>query len=372
MSSPSWHHITSRSLPRWFLPSSSICPWIFEAVERVASRRTAIVCRAVGCCQICHGIYYIFASTFDGRLTSYSVVLRTREMRQIHLRNTCLSINGSTNSQTTKRLISRDLCSAQVVIRYVYYCLLVRYLWTSSKLTLNVQQTAAAISIVVLAAAAFPEAQVKVQRELDLLIAPGKGWSFRLFSFFVDLKSVLLAPTFGDESMLPQTQAFILETYRWRPVVAGGICAWFLLFFQCHQPLGFLLGIPHRATKDIVWVGLHAMQLFWGRRDRCCLEQPLQRNYCIPAGASVVGNSWSVDSPNIYSTHNSDLNYSTPIGLSASIRQSFPILRNSIRNVGWPQMEKLDRISRASGSDLVGGKALAIGQQVERSNDLCT
>lgn len=93
--------------------------------------------------------------------------------------------------------------------------------------------TAATISTVILAAAVFPEAQAKVQEELDLVVGSDK------------------APTFGDANMLPQTQAFILETYRWRPVSVGGVA--------------------HRATKDIIW-----------------------RNYCIPAGASVLGNHWAI------------------------------------------------------------------------------
>jgi hypothetical protein len=36
---------------------------------------------------------------------------------------------------------------------------------------------------------------------------------------------VLSAPTFADQDNLPQTMAFILETYRWRPVSAGGAIA---------------------------------------------------------------------------------------------------------------------------------------------------
>lgn len=32
----------------------------------------------------------------------------------------------------------------------------------------------------------------------------------------------LLAPTFADEDELPQLNAFVLETFRWRPVTAGG------------------------------------------------------------------------------------------------------------------------------------------------------
>jgi len=93
--------------------------------------------------------------------------------------------------------------------------------------------TAATISTVILAAAVFPEAQAKVQEELDLVVGSDK------------------APTFGAANMLPQTQAFILETYRWRPVSVGGV--------------------THRATKDIIW-----------------------RNYCIPTGASVLRHYWYV------------------------------------------------------------------------------
>jgi len=40
------------------------------------------------------------------------------------------------------------------------------------------------------------------------------------------LSCLILAPTFGDWSMLPQTQAFIFESYRWRPVNVGG--AWMI------------------------------------------------------------------------------------------------------------------------------------------------
>jgi hypothetical protein len=67
-----------------------------------------------------------------------------------------------------------------------------------------VVQTAAAISTVVMAAAVFPDAQRRVQEELDLVLGPGK------------------APTFEDMKILPQTHAFVLETYRWRPVSVGG------------------------------------------------------------------------------------------------------------------------------------------------------
>ncbi|KZT26045.1 cytochrome P450 [Neolentinus lepideus HHB14362 ss-1] len=51
--------------------------------------------------------------------------------------------------------------------------------------------------------------------------------------------------------ILPQTLAFVLETFRWRPVSAGGFA--------------------HRATEDIFW-----------------------NQYCIPAGSVVIGNHWSI------------------------------------------------------------------------------
>ncbi|KAJ7151109.1 cytochrome P450 [Mycena filopes] len=93
--------------------------------------------------------------------------------------------------------------------------------------------SASAISIVIMAAAAFPEAQSKVQQQIDAVVGSGK------------------LPTFQDESDLVQVTAFYLESFRWRPVSAGGFA--------------------HRATKDIIWNG-----------------------YVIPAGATVFGNHWSV------------------------------------------------------------------------------
>jgi len=93
--------------------------------------------------------------------------------------------------------------------------------------------TASAISISIMAAACFPKAQAKVQEELDNIIGKER------------------APTFADQEMLPQTSAFVMETFRWRPVSAGGFA--------------------HKATKDIIW-----------------------NNYLIPKGATVMGNVWSV------------------------------------------------------------------------------
>ncbi|KAG7442943.1 cytochrome P450 [Guyanagaster necrorhizus] len=93
--------------------------------------------------------------------------------------------------------------------------------------------TASAISIMMMAAACFPDTQSKVQGQLDAVVGRGR------------------APTFADEASLPFIVAFILECYRWRPVSATGF--------------------PHRAMKDIIW-----------------------RGYRIPAGATVIGSHWSI------------------------------------------------------------------------------
>jgi len=93
--------------------------------------------------------------------------------------------------------------------------------------------SASAVSISVLAAARYPEAQERVWEELDRIIGNER------------------LPTLMDQDRLPQTMAWVLETFRWRPVTAGGLA--------------------HKSTKDIIWNG--------------CV---------IPAGATIFGNTWSI------------------------------------------------------------------------------
>ncbi|EGN94234.1 hypothetical protein SERLA73DRAFT_171698 [Serpula lacrymans var. lacrymans S7.3] len=93
--------------------------------------------------------------------------------------------------------------------------------------------SAVAIMNMIMAATLHPEAQTKIQEELDLIVGRDR------------------VPIFADHDMLPQLQAFILETLRWRPIT----------------PLGF----AHRATSDIIW-----------------------RGYRIPAGATVYGVHWAI------------------------------------------------------------------------------
>ncbi|KAG1764164.1 cytochrome P450 [Suillus placidus] len=98
--------------------------------------------------------------------------------------------------------------------------------------------TASAITIMMMAATIYTDAQARVQEELDNVVGRTR------------------LPTFGDQEMLPQVTAFMLESLRWRPVSLGGT---------------YHLSFAHRATKDIIW-----------------------KNYLIPAGATVIGNHWAI------------------------------------------------------------------------------
>lgn len=100
--------------------------------------------------------------------------------------------------------------------------------------------TASAITIMMMAATIHTGAQARVQEELDNVVGRTR------------------LPTFGDQEMLPQVTAFMLESLRWRPITPGGF--------------------EHRATKDIIW-----------------------KNYLIPAGATVIGNHLAIaNDPEIF------------------------------------------------------------------------
>lgn len=100
--------------------------------------------------------------------------------------------------------------------------------------------TTLAICTVLMAAASFPDEQAKVQAELDVVVGRHR------------------VPTFADEESLPRLRAFISEALRWRPLVPSGLA--------------------HRTTKEVVW-----------------------RNYCIPAGTTVIGHHWSISrDPDIF------------------------------------------------------------------------
>ncbi|KAG6329814.1 hypothetical protein ID866_9274 [Astraeus odoratus] len=79
------------------------------------------------------------------------------------------------------------------------------------------EATGIAIMNAILAAACHPEAQARVQKELDLVVGRDR------------------TPSWEDASSLPQLNAFILEAARWKPVTP--------------------YGIGHRVSKDINWRG---------------------------------------------------------------------------------------------------------------------
>ncbi|KAF8553251.1 cytochrome P450 [Imleria badia] len=100
--------------------------------------------------------------------------------------------------------------------------------------------TADAIIAMIMAAACFPDAQARVQEELDTVVG------------------MVRLPSWNNWDALPQLHAFISEALHWRPVT----------------PLGF----AHCSTRDIIWV-------------QCLL---LGATIHIPAGTTVVGNHWAI------------------------------------------------------------------------------
>ncbi|KAG6381787.1 cytochrome P450 [Boletus reticuloceps] len=116
--------------------------------------------------------------------------------------------------------------------------------------------TASGIIMMIMVAVCHPEAQARVQAELDEVVGKDR------------------MPTFEDWNMLPQLHAFMLEALRWRPVAPLGMFP-VLTLAELKQRKGsiyaYMPGFAHRATKDIIW-----------------------RGQCIPAGATVVGCHWAI------------------------------------------------------------------------------
>ncbi|KAG2131608.1 cytochrome P450 [Suillus bovinus] len=112
-----------------------------------------------------------------------------------------------------------------------------------------VDNISAAINTAVLAAACHPEAQARVQEQLDAVVGRER------------------APSFEDVQCLTELRAFMHESLRWRPTVPLGRTS----SFRCQRLLTVGTGFAHRATKDIVWKGL------W-----------------VPAGATVYGCHWAI------------------------------------------------------------------------------
>ncbi|KAK0480063.1 cytochrome P450 [Armillaria novae-zelandiae] len=93
--------------------------------------------------------------------------------------------------------------------------------------------TVAVLLSVILAFVLYPEVQAKAQAELDAVVGPTR------------------LPMFDDRSQLPYINAILFEVLRWNPIVP--------------------MGLAHRNVKEDVYRGYH-----------------------IPAGATVIGNTWAI------------------------------------------------------------------------------
>ncbi|KAF4541467.1 Cytochrome p450 protein [Lasiodiplodia theobromae] len=95
--------------------------------------------------------------------------------------------------------------------------------------------TASTLCTALLAFLTHPSTLLAAQAELDAVVGPDR------------------LPTFADEPRLPYLRACVKEVLRWRPVAVLG-------------------GTPHASTADDVYAG-----------------------YYIPAGTTVLGNSWAIN-----------------------------------------------------------------------------
>lgn len=73
-------------------------------------------------------------------------------------------------------------------------------------------------------------------------------------------------PNFNDRAQLPYLDALLKEVHRWNPVLPIGKC---LRHSQFYAGYNSTPGLPHSATKEDTYGGYH-----------------------IPAGATVIANSW--------------------------------------------------------------------------------
>ena len=97
----------------------------------------------------------------------------------------------------------------------------------------------------------YPEAQKRAQAELDQVLGGDR------------------LPNFSDKDRLPYVHALLKEVLRWIPVLPLGNLRDCEGFRQFHSDITASAAVPHRAT--------HADQY---------------KGYHIPAGASVLGNTW--------------------------------------------------------------------------------
>ncbi|KAJ9096005.1 hypothetical protein QFC21_005369 [Naganishia friedmannii] len=149
--------------------------------------------------------------------------------------------------------------------------------WHSDELTLFRGQldmarenlSASAINIMIMAAAVYPDAQRRVQDELDRVIGRER------------------LPTFDDQEDLPVTWAFIRETYRWRPVSSGGEHS----SVSNTRPPRMLAGYMRARGK---------CQLLCPASIAKACSSLGQKGFLIPAGTPILGNHWGIHLDPVY------------------------------------------------------------------------
>ncbi|KAK0199583.1 cytochrome P450 [Desarmillaria ectypa] len=177
------------------------------------------------------GAYMVDEYPFLRYLPFYRPELRSWHAEELSLyRNQVAGVKDNMVSDTVQPCFSKYLLENQAKLRLNHDEVV--YL-AGTMFGAGSTATASAISVVIMAAACFPHTQTWVQEELDAVVGRKR------------------VPTFSDYVDLPRVLAFVLESYRWRPV--GGS------------------GFAHRASRDIIW-----------------------RNYCIPKDAIVIGDHWSI------------------------------------------------------------------------------
>lgn len=78
-----------------------------------------------------------------------------------------------------------------------------------------------------MAAACYPEAQARVQAQLDEVVGRNRSELPSLHSFEAKLNTTTLTvPTFDDRKLLTEVEAFVLEVFRWRPAAVLGKYHW--------------------------------------------------------------------------------------------------------------------------------------------------
>ena len=144
---------------------SSISTRIPRATKEMARRGTRSIQKYDGHCE---EEYCKHGTPLPDEICIPILKLRLLERRLVLLQSICLNTRRSSTFATTKWPISPGQCLVQAQIRSAWLFFLT--IISSQKF-----QTASAISVAVMASAVYPEAQEKVQEELDAIVGSKRG-----------------------------------------------------------------------------------------------------------------------------------------------------------------------------------------------------